>query len=177
MLALRFAIEHPDSVGGLVLSGAVTCGEDLLAGHRVKKQKLGDHAESHFELAGKCIEGKCSEEEHAKFIELEMKTQARDDAVARTVSGDFTFVLPIVGKLQGDMLAFDVREGLTKIKVPTLVIATEKDSTPVEVSQKIHDAIRGSRLEVLENSAHWPMVAERDRFVSMVSSWLASLPG
>ncbi|NOX59495.1 MAG: alpha/beta fold hydrolase [Planctomycetes bacterium] len=70
----------------------------------------------------------------------------------------------------------DIRSDLAKIKnIPTLVIAGKFDLiTPPSVVQSLAEGIKGSRFEVFQRSGHFPMVEENERFIEMVSSFLAS---
>jgi len=176
MLAFRFALENPDDVSGLILSNPASTAAEIAAAQQTKLERIGDGAQSHMELASKCLEGKCSPEENAKVMATELRSMTVDDAVAEKVIGRFEYVFPVLGNVQADMMTFDVRTDLEKIKVPTLVIGAKHDFVPVDVTRQIHEAIKGSKLEVFENSAHWPMVAENERFISVVSAWLEALP-
>jgi len=50
---------------------------------------------------------------------------------------------------------FNVLDQLPKIKVPTLIIAGEKDSIyPLPLSEKLHQEIPNSKLEVIKNANH-----------------------
>jgi proline-specific peptidase len=69
--------------------------------------------------------------------------------------------------------AYDVREGLRDVKVPTLVLSGGNDwITPLAKSQEITSLIPDSRLEVFENSGHMPNVEEHDKLMSVLRSFL-----
>lgn len=69
--------------------------------------------------------------------------------------------------------AFDVRERLGEIAVPTLVICGASDwITPLDKSRDIVARIPDSRLEVFEHSGHKPMVEEPERFIAVVRDFL-----
>jgi proline-specific peptidase len=69
--------------------------------------------------------------------------------------------------------AYDVREGLRDVKVPTLVLSGGNDwITPLAKSQEITSLIPASRLEVFENSGHMPNVEEHDKLMSVLRSFL-----
>jgi pimeloyl-ACP methyl ester carboxylesterase len=58
-------------------------------------------------------------------------------------------------KLQSANNKFDVRDKISKIKAPTLIIVGEKDTIlPVEKSQFLNREIKGSKLVVIPNAKH-----------------------
>lgn len=70
--------------------------------------------------------------------------------------------------------SYDVRARLGEIRVPTLIICGGNDwITPLSTSQQIAAAIPSSVLEVFEQSGHFPMVEEPEKFISVLQSFLA----
>ncbi len=54
---------------------------------------------------------------------------------------------------------YDIRDRVSKIKVPTLIIVGDKDKVaPVEMSQYLNREIEGSKLHIMPNSKHMPMI-------------------
>ena len=69
---------------------------------------------------------------------------------------------------------YDVRPRLGEIRVPTLIICGGNDwITPLSTSEQIAAAIPNSVLEVFEQSGHFPMVEEPEKFTSVLRSFLA----
>ena len=65
--------------------------------------------------------------------------------------------------------AWDARERISAISVPTLVIAGAEDpATPVEHSELLASRIPDARLLVLERAAHLANVERADEFTSAV---------
>jgi pimeloyl-ACP methyl ester carboxylesterase len=59
--------------------------------------------------------------------------------------------------------------------IPTMIVWGERDAIiPVAHGRAAHDAIAGSRLEVMEGVGHFPHVEQPDRFVTLLRSFLAS---
>ena len=68
----------------------------------------------------------------------------------------------------------DQREAIRAITVPTLVIAGAADpATPPEHGREIHEAIAGSRFELIEDAAHLSNIEQTERFNDVVLSFLA----
>jgi len=72
---------------------------------------------------------------------------------------------------------FDVRDRLSTIHVPTLVIVGKRDFVTSErFAGMIHDGIPGSRLLLLEHSGHMGHIEEPGPFTEGIRSFLKSLP-
>lgn len=73
--------------------------------------------------------------------------------------------------------SYDIRPRLGEIKIPTLVVCGSKDwITPLSTSKEIAAGIPNSVLEVFEQSGHFPMVEEPERFLSVLRTFLAAGP-
>ncbi len=60
-------------------------------------------------------------------------------------------------------------------RMPTLIIWGDKDRIiPVSHAYAAHDAIEGSRLEIMEGAGHFPHVEEPARFAEIVSEFIRS---
>jgi proline iminopeptidase len=70
--------------------------------------------------------------------------------------------------------AFDVRDRLPQVRVPTLVMCGASDwITPLAKSQEIAALIPASRLEVFDHSGHMPMFEEPERFQAVLRAFLS----
>ena len=82
----------------------------------------------------------------------------------------------IVGALEAMMARVDSTPTLATIDVPTLVIVGDEDVlTPNTESQILHDAIRGSRFEVIEHAGHVSNMERPAAFNHVLSEFIASL--
>jgi len=65
--------------------------------------------------------------------------------------------------------AYDLRDRLGEIHVPTLVLVGRQDwITPVDQSEYLAAHIPGAQLAILEHSGHGPMIEENDVFTARV---------
>jgi pimeloyl-ACP methyl ester carboxylesterase len=75
-----------------------------------------------------------------------------------------------------DQTVQDYRDVLPAVDVPTLVCWGEHDQLlPVSGALYMHEQIRGSRLEVFQDSGHCPFLEEPDRFNRVVQEFLDAL--
>lgn len=69
----------------------------------------------------------------------------------------------------------DLRDGLPKITVDTLIMHGKKDQVcPFEFAEVMHENITGSRLEVFEESGHGMFLDEREKFTETLVSYVKS---
>jgi len=72
----------------------------------------------------------------------------------------------------GSLREWDVTTRLGEIDEPTLIVSGRHDESTPLVSRTIHQGIKGSEWEMLENSSHVPHVEEPERFLEVVGGWL-----
>jgi proline iminopeptidase len=68
------------------------------------------------------------------------------------------------------MMGFDLVAGLEKVKAPVLVIHGKQD--PLETAQEVHEAIAGSRLEIIEEAGHFPWLEKPERVYRLLKEFL-----
>ncbi len=72
----------------------------------------------------------------------------------------------------GALRYWDITRELGDIDVPTLVTCGRYDEVSPAVCRSAHERIKGSRLEIFENSGHEALWDERERYFSLVKSFL-----
>lgn len=102
------------------------------------------------------------------------KRPALSDEVHRMLAS--ASVDGIVGALEAMMARVDSTDTLATIDVPTLVVVGSEDVlTPKSEAEILHDAIRGSRLEVIEQAGHVSNLERPAAFNHVLSEFLAGL--
>lgn len=82
----------------------------------------------------------------------------------------------IIGALQAMRARPDSTPLLGEIDVPTLVVVGEEDTvTPVKEARAMHEAIRGSRLEVIPEAGHLSNLERPAAFNAALSDFVGSL--
>jgi 3-oxoadipate enol-lactonase len=82
----------------------------------------------------------------------------------------------IIGALEAMMMRPDSTATCATITVPTLVVVGAEDAiTPPKEGRRLHEAIPGSRLEVLQHAGHLSNIERPAAFNTVVSEFLASL--
>jgi len=71
---------------------------------------------------------------------------------------------------------FDVRNRLSEIKLPTLVLCGEEDQlTPIKSSRYLHESIAGSRLALIPRAGHMVMTEQPDLLNIALMAFLETL--
>jgi pimeloyl-ACP methyl ester carboxylesterase len=82
----------------------------------------------------------------------------------------------IIGALEAMMTRPDSMPTLATIDVPTLILVGDEDAlTPPKESQIMHDAIRGSRLEVIPSAGHVSNLERPATVNHVLSEFLSSI--
>ena len=68
---------------------------------------------------------------------------------------------------------YDLIPDLARVGIPTLLIHGDNDMVPLEVVRDIANAIRGSRLVVLDDCGHFAHLEQPDRVRSTITDFLA----
>ena len=99
--------------------------------------------------------------------------EKRDAFIAQIQPGVFTKA--VNEAVEHDVQRFDLGPELRKFKFPTLVVTGRYDiNVAPSVAYKIHKAIAGSQMVVLEKSGHLPFYEEPEAFVRAVEAFLAA---
>jgi L-proline amide hydrolase len=91
---------------------------------------------------------------------------ASEPTVYHTMNGPSEF--HVIGSLKH----WDIRPGLNKIKVPTLLVSGQYDEATPEMVREVNSLIPGSVWELFPESSHTPHLEEPARFKRIVSQWL-----
>jgi len=100
--------------------------------------------------------------------ELELMAAGRATDVYRAMQGPNEWT--VNGALQG----WDIRDRLSEIKVPTLVVRGRYDMCTDPIAAVLLEGIQSAREVVLEESSHTPVLEETDRYLEVVSAFLAA---
>ena len=108
--------------------------------------------------------GKTTRERHPEIAKLVHATMSR------------TPVEGIIGQLEAMMARPDSRPTLETINVPTLVIVGDEDAvTPTKEARPMHEAIKGSRFEIIAQAGHLSNLERPAAFNTALSELLTAL--
>ncbi len=153
----KFVLDYPELVRALVLVGTTAHGRGRNEAKNTTTllKDLGIEASS-IELIRKSFSNKTSKD----IVEWAEREVVKTPLFAAE-------------KAMQSLVDFDSRNQLSQINVPTLIIVGEEDKiTPVEESLLLHEKIINSELNIISNSAHFPMLENPSEFNQSMLNFL-----
>lgn len=152
-IAQTLALHHPDRVLGLILIGTGA--------------KLGVHPDL---LAGMVSEAART---ISTLVSLYYGTFANESLRRRSEQRLTEFNPTTLYNDYAACNAFDVRQQVSQIQVPTLIIGGSDDKmTPFKFSTYLHEQIAGSHLERIEGGGHLMMLEQPEAAAEVIKKWL-----
>ena len=162
MIAMNYAIDHPDHVAGLILISSMPPRD---WGSRVDPD--GAHFEDWY---------------------LSMDPVSRDrvflasylNSIPESLFDPGSGIVPQIGYMSyvparlfwDTSVGYDFTKGLLRLKVPALITYGASDTFVDRVPAYLHVALSGSILVRFERSGHWAFLEEPERFKAVVSWFL-----
>ncbi|MDR7316771.1 alpha/beta fold hydrolase [Brevibacillus nitrificans] len=177
MVAQTYALRYPDNVAGLLLLTTSPSYEFLHKAQKIVEQRGTEEMKA---IAQVLWEGAFSSQEQLSlFYELmapmysvthnaDPSDEERKGAMDARARSNRCFEALNEG-FGGFLKTFDLRDKLSSIHVPTLVMGARHDwITPVEDSEEIASLIPESELVIFENSSHSVIKDEHAHYVATV---------
>lgn len=168
VLAMEYAIRHPDRVSHLILMNTAPASHDDYALFRQEfVKKLGDDAEKRQALSSSAAYAEGDPDTVAAYYRIQygatVKRPGDLEKVIASLRSSFTKESILKSWAIEDRLMdetwglseYDLLPELRRLSIPTLVIHGDYDFVPVECSVHIAQSIQGARLVVLEDTGHF----------------------
>jgi pimeloyl-ACP methyl ester carboxylesterase len=146
--AILFALEHPDKISKLVLTGATA----KMTLPTSTKLWVASH-----------IFSSC------KYRFYKPSKQMVDGEVARGLKVDKSIALESWRELTEN---YDFRDKVSKIDVPTLIIVGEKDKVNLEASRYLNREIKDSELRIVPDCGHTVMIEKPQEFNQILEEFI-----
>ena len=186
LLAMEYAIRHPDHVSQLILMNSAPASRDDYMHFR--KELANRRAPSDVErLKARSTDPKYLEGDPdtvAAYYRNHFRAALRQpEHLERVIAGlraSFTREGILKARAIEDRLMdetwlgseYDLLPGLSRLSIPTLVIHGDHDFLPVECAEHITAAIAGARLAVLKDCGHFPYLECPDALGQEVCTFL-----
>jgi pimeloyl-ACP methyl ester carboxylesterase len=178
-VAMQFAYQFPQLVERLVLVGAGGVTKDVNIVLRMASLPLGGEALALLRLplvlpavqiAGRAVGTVFGSTRLGRDLPDVLRVLA--DLPEPMASSAFTRTLRAVVDWRGQMVTMLDRCYLTQSIPVQIIWGTEDVVVPVSHARMAHAAMPGSRLEIFENSGHFPFHDDPDRFIEVVEQFI-----
>ena len=181
MVAMQFAFTHPDSLSKLILVDTSAYIGEFLSDIEGTVQEFKD--EPWFEKSFAALKAEWAgeyktDEDMARLWVDEMKFyfkqfDRRAEAYHERTKDLPVRIVPLKTFNDKEAATMDLRSDLKKITVPTLVIVGRHDFiTNVAMAEEMVKFIPNARLEIFENSGHFALVEEPEKFYRVINEFV-----
>ncbi|HVS62110.1 MAG TPA: alpha/beta fold hydrolase [Thermoanaerobaculia bacterium] len=183
MLAMFYAIEHPENLGSLVLlsSGGArsTFWAELFDGiDRGRTPESAARLKQLQESPGFASNDPAVLEQYYQaFFEPYFHDQAMARRLSTRLDADTLLRMDALyqSPLNRSARSYDIVAELSKIQAPTLIVHGENDVIPVAYAEEIHDAIEGSDLLILGRCGHFPYIEQPEKTFAAITGFLRTV--
>jgi proline iminopeptidase len=174
LLALLFALEHPDQVEHLALIGPAPTFPEARASYNrefERRQSQPEVAAARAELSKSGLRERNPEAFWKQAFELSVAGYFREPSRARNLT-PFRVGARAQKAVWDSLKGMDLRERLKSVKASTLILHGRYDPVPLSASEALADLLPNAKLVVFEDSGHALYAEETDRFVSEMDGFL-----
>ncbi len=181
LVATRFALDHPDRVGRLVLPAATPTHSAAAAaeGRAPSPGELAHLDQLQAEGVPERDPAAWCEAWRAVYVPLRMGRPERFAALAPVCdlpNERPAHVAVAVLSVLGDLYPYDWRAELREVRSPVLVVHGSEDPDPIEHAEEWVQVLPDGRLLVLDGVGTIPWVEDPDRFFGTVNRFLRGDP-
>lgn len=180
LVAMQYAIVHPDRVDKLILSNSAPASLDgFKLFEKNYMEKTGSLQEEIANIQGMPEFQYGDPELHEKlnriifrtFCHIPENADQLNLRMSQTAWANFLKINPI---LWANTLveSFDLHEDLKKLTMPALIIHGVDDPVPLSTAQRIHECIPGSELIIIDNCGHFPYIEQEEIFFKILGNFL-----
>jgi len=178
LLALLFALEHPDLVGRLALVGPAPTYPEArreFSAEFERRQAAPEVAEARGALSRSGLRERDPEAFWRRAFELSVAGYFSDPSHAWNLT-PFRVNARTQQTVWGSLKGLDLRPRLPEIRVPALILHGRHDPVPLASSETLAGLLPDARLVVFENSGHALYAEETKRFVTELDEFLPKHP-
>jgi len=161
MAAILLVLEHPDKISRLVLVGATA---KLTLPTSAKFWDGIGTGILRVLVYETCLRMMCK---YMRFYRP--LKQISDEGVARALKVDKAVAFECWKELTEN---YDVRDKVSKIEVPTLIIVGERDKVNLEASRHLSREIKGSELRIIPVCGHTVMIEKPQEFNQILEEFM-----
>lgn len=177
MLAMFYALEHPDNVNSLMLISSGGARSDFWGdlGANIARNRTSEDSVMLAEFSGDPTGDAAAFERYmmvffrSYFYDVEL-----GDSLNMKVTDTTRKNMGLLAStpLNRAIRNYDIVDRLSEIEVPTLIVHGRQDVIPVGYAEEIHDHIPGSELVILEQCGHFPYIEKPAEFFDIIGAFM-----
>jgi len=178
LLAMEYAIKHPDHLRSLILVTTTAASSDLRMKAFQNMQSRTTREDSIGQEEVQQSEGfkKRDPETMSKFFRYLFGSNFYDHKYADSLTLFFDSNYAKSGKLlrglNRDLSHYDIHDSLKAITCPTLIVQTDYDRNLAEAMEQIHEHIPNSKIVLIQHSGHFPFIEAPKDFFKIVTEFV-----
>lgn len=170
-IALDYALRYPESISRLILISTAPA-VDYWPEIRENMRRRGATAEMIEAFESGSWEDDAELEAHVALVG-HLNFAPANERLAKEILRDTVYSAYARSAAFELLQTYDVEPRLAEISVPTLVVVGRQDAfTPISQAERLHRAISGSELVVIEDAGHFNYAEQPKAFFAAVRSWL-----
>jgi proline iminopeptidase len=178
-LALEYALRYPDRLDGLILctTGPAFAHQEVAIAN-AQERGTPDQVQTLFDLLSRPVAQTSDLRSGIKAI-LPIYFHDPDEAPLDRITDEMTFCVQAFNRASFHCLPhYDVRDRLSEIDVPALVLGGRDDwiMPPAHSVEPLGASLPNAEATIFERSGHFPFIEERPLFAEVVTDWLYRLP-
>jgi len=174
LLALLFAVEHPDLVGRLALVAPAPTWPDARAAFDAefsRRQLAQEVVAAREALSRSGLRERDPDAFWRRAFELSVAGYFREPSRARLLS-PFRVSARAQHAVWDSLAGMDLRERVGAVAAETLILHGRYDPVPLSASEQLVSLMPHARLEVFEDSGHALYAEETEKFVGVLDGFL-----
>ncbi len=178
LLAMEYAIKHPDHLRSLILVTTTAASSELRMKAFYNMQERTTREDSIGQEEMQQSEGFKKREPAAmsKFFRYLFGSNFYDHKFADSLTLQFDTNYARSAKLSRglnrDLNHYDIHDSLKNITCPTLIVETDYDRNLPESMDKIHAHIANSKIALIKHSGHFPFIEAPAEFFKIVTDFV-----
>lgn len=180
MLAMFYALEHPDNVKSLMLISSGGARSDFWGDLRanIARNRTPEDSVMLAEFSGDLSNDAAAFERYMTvFFRSYFYDQGLGNSLNMKVTDTTRKNLGLLAStpLNHAIRNYDIVDRLSEIEVPTLIVHGRQDVIPVEYAEEIHESIPGSEFVIIEECGHFPYIEKPAVFFDLVDSFMQEI--
>lgn len=182
LIAMHYAIAHPDSVDKLILSNAVpACSDGRAKFGEEYLKRISAYQEEFSQITSSQEFRNFEAAAMDRFYRLVFKVYCHDPERTQCLNLGLNSVSSVNGAKVFQMFEktafkdpYDLHKSLKGLHIPTLVVHGQADPIPESTAQKIHESIPDSKYLLLKECGHFPFIEQNEAYMNALKTFLGA---